>query len=222
MTVGAGKRLVDRLAEHEMGADQPHRLADGGAQGGQPDTPDDGIKDRLRRLARMDDARRNPKRPGRSRNQQRRGLDVAVEPAAGGELVLNEPVGGRRIGHAQQRLGEHHQGQALFGRERIGVEKILDAAEPSSPGADRLDERACARIDAALGGGVAFGTEKEISGQILVGRRVRRAEGGSTGDDRCHGVICRGNCILIVSINQPTGRRCPRLVGLLIQQIFIA
>ncbi len=67
-------------------------------------------------------------------------LHVAVEPAPGGELVLDQPVGGRGVGHAQQRLGQHHQRQALLGRERIGVQKILDPAEPAGLGADRLDQ----------------------------------------------------------------------------------
>ena len=31
---------------------------------------------------------------------KRRGFDIAVEPAAGGELVLDQPVGGHGIGHA--------------------------------------------------------------------------------------------------------------------------
>ena len=71
-------------------------------------------------------------------------MHVAVEPAAGGELVLDQPVGGRGVGHAQQRLGQHHQRQAFFGRERIGVQKIVDAAKTAETaarfGADRLDQ----------------------------------------------------------------------------------
>ena len=37
-----------------------------------------------------------------------------VRPVAGGELVLDQPVGGRGVRHAQQRLGQHHQRQALL------------------------------------------------------------------------------------------------------------
>ena len=69
-----------------------------------------------------------PERPCRSGNQQRGRFDVAVAPMAAGKLVLDQPVRGHRIRHAQQRLREHHQRQALFGRERIGVQKIFDAA----------------------------------------------------------------------------------------------
>ena len=85
--------------------------------------------------------------------EQRGGFDIAVEPAAGGELVLDQAVGGRRIGHAQQRLGQHHQREPLLGRQRIGVEKILDAAEAAGLGADRLDQAPRPRVNTALRGG---------------------------------------------------------------------
>src|SRR6185369_3682271 len=42
-------------------------------------------------------------------------------PVAGGELVLDQAVGGHGVRHAQQRLGQHHQRQPLLGRKRIGV-----------------------------------------------------------------------------------------------------
>ena len=176
VTAGARQGFVDGLAKHEMPADQPHGLPGGGAQGGQAETFDDGVEDGLGRLARMDDARRDPKRPGGSRDQERRGFDVAVEPAAGGELIFDQPVGGCGIGHAQQRLGEDHQSEALLGRERIGVQEILDAAEAAGSGANRLDEAARAGIDAALGCSVEPCADQKTGGQILVGRRERRAE----------------------------------------------
>ena len=58
----------------------------------------------------------------------RMGFNVAVQPAAGGKLVFDQAVGGGGIGHAQQRLGQHHQRQTLFGRERIGMQELFDAA----------------------------------------------------------------------------------------------
>ena len=176
VTACARQGFVDGLAKYEMPADQPHGLPGGGAQGGQAETFDDGVEDGLGRLARMDDARRDPKRPGGSRDQERRGFDVAVEPAAGGELIFDQPVGGSGIGHAQQRLGEDHQSEALLGRERIGVQEILDAAEAAGSGANRLDEAARAGIDAALGCSVEPGADQKPGRQILVGRRERRVE----------------------------------------------
>ena len=121
----------------------------------------------------MNDARGDAERPGRGRDQERGRFDVAVEPAAGGELVLDQPVRGRGVGHAQQRLGQHHQRQALLGRQRISVQEIVDAAEPAGLGADRLDQPPRAGIDAALGGALARGVGEERCRQFL----VRRSEG---------------------------------------------
>ena len=54
-------------------------------------------------------------------------------PVAAGELVLDQPVGGGGIRHAQQRLRQHHQRKALLGGQRIGMQEVLDAAEPAGP-----------------------------------------------------------------------------------------
>ena len=176
VAAGARERFVDGLAEHEMRADEPHGLARRRAQCRKPEPPHDIVKDRLRRLARMDDAGGNAERPRRGGDEQRLGSDIAVEPAAGGELVFDQAVGGHGVGHAQQRLGEHHERQPFFGRQRIGVQKILDAAEPACLGADRLDQRACAGVDAAFGGMIARRRGEEARGHVLVGRRERCAE----------------------------------------------
>ena len=45
------------------------------------------------------------------------------------ELVLNQPVGGLGVGHAQQCLGQHHQRQTFLGGQRISVQEILYPAE---------------------------------------------------------------------------------------------
>jgi hypothetical protein len=74
-----------------------------------------------------------------------------ARPVPGLELVLDQPVGGAGVGHPQQRLGEHHQRQALLGGERIGVQEILHAAEATGAGADRLHQTRGAGIDARLG-----------------------------------------------------------------------
>ena len=57
------------------------------------------------------------------------------------ELVLDELVGGARVRHAQQRLGQHHQCEALLGRERELPQHVLDPAKPVVALADRLDQR---------------------------------------------------------------------------------
>ena len=170
------ERLLDGLAEHEMRAEEPHRLPRRRPHRRQAEPLCDAVEDRLRRLARMDDAGGDAERPGRGRDQKRVRLDLALEPVPGRELVLDQPVGGRGVGHAQQRLGQHHQRQALLGRERIGVEEILDAAEAAGLGADALDQPPRLPVDAVLGRAVARRLGDEAGRELLVGRRVGRPQ----------------------------------------------
>ena len=65
VAAGARQSFVDGLAKHEVRTDQPHRLARRGAQSRQADPPRNVIEDRVRRLARMDDAGGDAERPGR-------------------------------------------------------------------------------------------------------------------------------------------------------------
>ena len=91
----------------------------------------------------MDDAGGDAERPGRGRNEQRARFDVVRGPIAGGELVFDQPVGGGGIGHPQQRLRQHHEGEPLLGGQRIGMQEVLDAAEPASAAANGLDHQEC-------------------------------------------------------------------------------
>ena len=45
----------------------------------------------------------------------------------------DQPVGGGSVGHAQERLCQHHERQPLLGGQRIGMEEILDAAARAQP-----------------------------------------------------------------------------------------
>ena len=73
---GPIKRLLDGLAQHEVGAEQPHRLAGRGAHRRQAETLDQRFKNRIRGFARLDDAGGDAKGPGRGRHQERIRLDV--------------------------------------------------------------------------------------------------------------------------------------------------
>ena len=66
------------------------------------------------------------------------------------ELVLDEAVGGARVRHPQQRFGQHHQRQALFGGEREFAQHVFDTAEPVVVGADGLDQARCSPVDACF------------------------------------------------------------------------
>ena len=61
-------------------------------------------------------------------------LRLVMGEIALAELVLDQPVGGRGVGHAQERLGQHHEGEPLLGRERVFPQHLLDAAEPAAVG----------------------------------------------------------------------------------------
>ena len=113
---GARQRFPDRLPEHEMRAQEAHRLPRRGAQRRQAEPLADTFENVLGRLARLNDARRNAERPRRGGDEQRTRFRLVMAPVTGGELVLDQPVGGRGVGHAQQRLRQHHQREALAGR----------------------------------------------------------------------------------------------------------
>ena len=94
----------------------------------------------------------------------------------GGELVLDQPIRGRRIGYAQKRLGEHHQRQALFGGERKRVQEILDATQAADLGADRPDQAPRARINPAFRGAIARHVRQKFGRQFFVVWRKWRLE----------------------------------------------
>ena len=169
---GARQRLLDRLPEHEMRAEQPHGLAGGGAHRRQAESLDQRLDDAVRRLARMDDAGGQPQGPGRRRYQERSRAGIVPRPVPASEFVLDQPVGGIRVRHPQQRLGQHHQRQALLGGERVGVQEILHPAEPAGALADRRHQRRGAGIDARLGRWRAFGALQQGDGQAFIRRSI--------------------------------------------------
>ncbi len=178
LRAGALERFLDRLSEHEMRAQEPHPLPRGGAHGGNTEAFDETLENRIRGLAGMDDAGGDAERPGRGRNEQRARFDVVRGPIAGGELVFDQPVGGGGIGHPQQRLRQHHEGEPLLGGQRIGMEEILDAAEPAGPGPDPLDEAPGIDVDSPFGVPRTSGLTQQSRRDLLVGRRIGSPEEG--------------------------------------------
>ena len=112
-----------------MAAHQPHRLPRRRAHRRRAEPLGKPAERALRRLAGLDHPRRHAERPGRGVDQEGRGFGLVVDEVAFAELVLDEAVGGAGVGHAQQRLRQHHQRQALLGRERELAQHVLDAAE---------------------------------------------------------------------------------------------
>ena len=176
VSAGARERLLDGLAHDEMRAEKPHGLPRRGPHRRPAEAPGEVLEDGLRGFAGLHDAGRDAERPRRRRHQERARFGLVMRPVGSGELVLDQLVGGGRIRHPQQRFRQHHQGEALLGGERILAQEILDAAERARVGADRPDQRAGARVDAALAAGVAGRIEEEAPRDLLVRRRVRRSE----------------------------------------------
>ena len=133
-----------------MVAHHPHGLAGRRAHGGKAEALGELAQNALRRLAGLDDARRDAERPGRGRDEEGVGLGLMAGEIGLAELVLDEPVGGGGIRHPQQGLGQHHEGQAFLGGERVFPQHLLDAAEPAALGADRLDQAGGLRVHALL------------------------------------------------------------------------
>jgi hypothetical protein len=73
-----------------------------------------------------------------------------VDEVALTELVLDEAVGGARVGHAQQRFRQHHQREAFLGGQREFAQHVLDAAKPVVLGADGLDQAHGSPVDPCL------------------------------------------------------------------------
>ena len=142
--LGALQRLVDGPAEHEIAAEDLHRLAHRG-----PDhrfaEPADGAAERglpivgavLRAFEHLAGQQQ---REGRGVDE--RGVRAAelLRPVGPGELVGDQLIGGMRVRNAQQRLGQAHHRDALVRAEVIGVKESVDARRLVR--ADALDQRA--------------------------------------------------------------------------------
>ncbi len=88
--------------------------------------------------------------PGRGVDEQAVGSAEVTGPVAILDLVVDEVVGGRRVGNAQQCLGEAHQDDAFFGRQAIFAEKGIDTAELPAAGACRVHQPARRLVDPSL------------------------------------------------------------------------
>ncbi|MGY4348627.1 hypothetical protein ACVWXM_005094 [Bradyrhizobium sp. GM7.3] len=182
--------LRDGLPQHEMISHQPHRLARGGAHGGcaQPlHQPADGA---IGRLAGLDHPRREAQCPGRGVDQEGGGLGLVVDEVALAELVLDELVGGARVRHAQQGLGQHHQGQPFLGRERKFPQHILDSTKPVVALADGFDQPRRGAIDPRLLRRAEMHRWQKARGDIGV---IGRVGGGEGRRNVRHGVSCGFN-----------------------------
>ena len=122
-------RFLDVASEHELRAQDLHRLHHGGA--------DHRLADALHEIL---DGAGNPcpalaqhragegERQGGDIDQRRVGAVEMLGPARWRDLVFDQVVDGAVVGHPQQRLGEAHQRDALIGRQRIFGEEGFEHA----------------------------------------------------------------------------------------------
>ncbi len=152
------ERAADLFRQNELAAHQPHRPMRCRAHGGAPEPPHHAGERRLRTVLPTDEARAEPERPGRGMGEPRLGADLVMGEIALAQLVGDQPVGGRRIRHPQQSLGEAHQSEPLAGGERIFAQQRLDCAVRGTR-AHRLDQPAGHGID----GGLALGRQGRLA-----------------------------------------------------------
>ena len=110
-----------------------------------------------------------------------------VDEIAFAKLVFDELVGGAGVRHAQQGLGEHHQRQALLGRECEFAQHVFDAAKPVIARADGIDQAGGGMVDPrVLFGAQASGFQQCRRDRTIV-RRVGRTERRKGCGSRRHG-----------------------------------
>ncbi len=149
----AVERLVDGPAHDELAAQDAHRLIDRLADEGFAGALDHAPQGRSEVTLRRVDADHPPgqhQRPGRGIDEEALAVAEVRFPVGVGDLVGDQLVDGLGVRHAQQRLGQAHQHDALLGGELVLVHEGLDAALLAGFPADDAHEVAGALVDAGL------------------------------------------------------------------------
>ena len=177
----AGQRVLDRLAEDEMVAQEAHRLPRRGAHRRHAEPADEALHDAFGRIARLQHPCRKAERPGRSGNEPRLAVRLVLAPAAFAQLVLDQPVLGGRVRHAQQRFGQHHHRQPLARRKAVFAQEILDTAHRARLVADRHDHPSGAPVDRLVLDGVHADRRQMVAHDEVVIAPIGRIEPGGSG-----------------------------------------
>jgi hypothetical protein len=74
-------------------------------------------------------------------DEQRRGAGQVLVPAALAQLLLDQPVGGRGVGDAQQGLGEAHEHHPFLRGQVVLAQEGVDASGADALGPHRLHQR---------------------------------------------------------------------------------
>ncbi|MCY1411115.1 hypothetical protein D9M71_264970 [compost metagenome] len=174
----------DAAAEDELLAHQLHRLVHRGA--------DHRLAGALHQLA--DHARRatvgaaiqgdhlagHHQAPGSEVHQHVVALAEVALPVGGGQLVADQRIGGRRVGHPQQGFGQAHQHQALVGIEAVLTQERVEGIDGVVPGAHGFDQCAGVAADSLDAIGTGIGELQQL-GQV--GFLVDRVVGADLGEE---------------------------------------
>jgi hypothetical protein len=153
-----------------------------GAHGREAEPLGELSQDALRRLPGLDDPRVMPSAQAEAETRKASDLDLVAGEIALAQLVLDELVGGGGIRHPQQGLGQHHEGQALLGGERVFPQHLLHAPEAPALGAIASMRRRGA-IDARLALRERGARSRAPAMRVVlgVGREGGRGAGGMAG-----------------------------------------
>ncbi len=158
-------RFVDVAPHDELAAEDAH-----GGDHRLPDHRFAGARDHpLQRAAEIavlvveiDDAAGEHQRPGAGVDEGAVRRAESLLPFGVADLVADQAIDGRRVGDAQQRLGETHQDDALARREVVGGEEGVDAARLEAAVTHRLHQRHRAIVDTLLLGAAAAGARDQF------------------------------------------------------------
>ena len=122
----AGHGRGDGFAQNELAAHFLHRAGDGGADHRLTQTFDRGAQ-MLRGAFGfvVEHLARQHQRPSRGIDQRRGRMPQMFGPVRRGDLVLDQRIHRVGVRHAQQRLGQTHQGDALVGAQPVFGKKHL-------------------------------------------------------------------------------------------------
>ena len=145
------ERVIDRRAEHELAAENAHRLAQCLANqrlAAPRDQPlHEAAEIAVLALAPIDDVPSQHQPPGRGIHQDGVRMAEMARPVASADRAGDQPVGGRGVGDAEQRLREAEQQHPLLARKAIFVQQRIDSSLFAPSVTRRLDEIARQKLD---------------------------------------------------------------------------
>ena len=201
-----GARLVDGLVdvapEHELLAEQLHRLGDGAAHDRLAEAADQRTHRPHGIVAVVEQAPGQHQAPGRRVDQRRARAPEVGRPVRVLELVGDELVDGLGVGYAQERLGEAHETDPLARRQPVLPEEALHHRRRVLPSerlddVDRLRSHLLARAAVERHGGEELAHDVRLVASVLAADAgAERPEiplrGGRRGVGRADGT---GGCV---------------------------